>query len=90
VVRARRLGPAAKENFDKLVNIGKGAALMTRHDDGHGIRRLRVAAASEQAIAEAIQKNIMVGLPEVERRRREIRRDFQTSLGLKPWPEHAA
>ena len=78
-------GPAAKENFDKLVNIGKGAALMT----GTTMDMEFVASAwpqlANKAMAEAIQKNIdAVGLPKWSDEDVKFARDFQTSLGLKP------
>lgn len=78
-------GPAAKENFDKLVNIGKGAALMT----GTTMEMEFVASAWPQlgnkVMAEAIQKNIdVVGLPKWSDEEVKFARDFQTSLGLKP------
>jgi aminobenzoyl-glutamate utilization protein B len=57
-------GPAAKDNFDKLVNIAKGAALMT----GTTYDMEYVASAWPQlgnrALGEALQKNIdIVGHP---------------------------
>ncbi len=78
-------GPAAKENFDKLVNIGKGAALMT----GTTMDMEFVASAwpqlSNKAMAEAIQQNIdAVGLPQWSDEDVKFAKDFQTSLGLKP------
>ena len=78
-------GPAAKENFDKLVNIGKGAALMT----GTTMDMEFVASAwpqlANKAMAEAIQKNIdAVGLPKWSDEDVKFAREFQTSLGLKP------
>ena len=78
-------GPAAKENFDKLVNIGKGAALMT----GTRMEMEFVASAwpqlANKVMAEAIQKNIdVVGLPKWSDEEVKFARDFQTSLGLKP------
>ena len=78
-------GPAAKENFDKLVNIGKGAALMT----GTTMDMEFVASAwpqlANKAMAEAIQKNIdVVGLPKWSDEDVKFAREFQTSLGLKP------
>jgi aminobenzoyl-glutamate utilization protein B len=78
-------GPAAKENFDKLVDIGKGAALMT----GTTMDMEFVASAwpqlANKVIAEAIQKNIdAVGLPKWSDDDVKFARDFQTSLGLKP------
>ena len=78
-------GPAAKENFDKLVNIGKGAALMT----GTTMDMEFVASAwpqlANKVMAEAIQKNIdAVGLPKWSDEEVKFAKDFQTSLGLKP------
>ncbi len=77
-------GPAAKENFDKLVNIGKGAALMT----GTTMDMEFVASAWPQlgnkVMAEAIQKNIdAVGLPKWSDDEVKFAKDFQASLGLK-------
>jgi aminobenzoyl-glutamate utilization protein B len=78
-------GPAAKENFDKLVNIGKGAALMT----GTTMDMEVVASAwpqlANKVIAEAIQKNIdAVGLPKWTDDEVKFAKEFQTSLGVKP------
>jgi aminobenzoyl-glutamate utilization protein B len=78
-------GPAAKENFDKLVNIGKGAALMT----GTTMEMEYVASAwpqlANKVIAEAIQKNIdTVGLPKWADDEVKFAKEFQTSLGVKP------
>lgn len=78
-------GPAARENFDKLVNVGKGAALMT----GTTMDMEFVASAwpqlANKAMAEAIQKNIdAVGLPPWSEDEQKFARDFQSSLGLKP------
>ncbi len=78
-------GPAAKENFDKLVNIGKGAALMT----GTTMDMEFVASAwpqlANKAIAEALQVNIdAVGLPKWSDEEMKFARDFQASLGVKP------
>ena len=77
--------PWAKENFDKLVNIGKGAALMT----GTTMDMEFVASAwpqlANKVMAEAIQKNIdAVGLPKWSEEEHKFAKDFQTSLGLKP------
>ena len=77
-------GPAAKENFDKLVNVGKGAALMT----GTTMDMEFVASAwpqlANKAMAEAIQKNIdAVGLPKWSDDEQKFARDFQSSLGVK-------
>jgi aminobenzoyl-glutamate utilization protein B len=78
-------GPAAKENFDKLVNVGKGAALMT----GTRMEMEFVASAwpqlANKVLGEAIQKNIdVVGLPKWTEEEQAFARKFQTSLGLKP------
>ena len=67
-------GPWAKENFDKLVNIGRGAALMT--DTTMEMEPFGAAWPSlgNRAIAEAIQKNIeIIGHTEVDRRGAQIR-----------------
>ena len=77
-------GPAAKENFDKLVNISKGAALMT----GTTVEMEYVASAwpqlASRTIGEAIQANIaLVGMPQWSEEEVRFARDFQTALGLK-------
>lgn len=76
--------PWAKENFDKLVNIGNGAAMMT----GTTMQMEVVASAWPQlgnrVIAEAIQANIdQVGNPKWTDDEQKFARDFQTALGLK-------
>ncbi len=78
-------GPAAKENFDKLVNIGKGATLMT----GTTMDMEFVASAwpqlANKAMAEAIQQNIdAVGLPQWSDEEVKFAKEFQTSQGVKP------
>ncbi len=77
--------PWAKENFDKLVNIGRGAALMT----GTTMDMEVVASAWPQlgnrVMAEAIQKNIeLVGNPKWSAAEQKFAQEFQTALGLKP------
>ena len=77
-------GPAAKDNFDKLVNIAKGAALMT----GTTYDMEYVASAWPQlgsrAISEALQKNIdVVGHPKWSDDEVKFAAAFQASLGLK-------
>ncbi len=77
--------PWAKENFDKLVNIGRGAAMMT----GTTMDMEVVASAWPQlgnrVIAEAIQANIdLVGNPKWSEEEQKFARDFQNALGLKP------
>ena len=77
--------PWAKENFDKLTNIARGAALMT----GTTMEMEVVASAWPQlgnrAIAEAVQKNIdLVGNPKWSAEEEAFAREFQSALGLKP------
>jgi aminobenzoyl-glutamate utilization protein B len=75
--------PWAKENFDKLVNIAKGAALMT----GTTMDMEVVASAWPQlgnkALSEAISKNIdAVGMPKWSDEEEKFARDFQKSLNI--------
>lgn len=77
-------GPWAKENFDKLVNIAQGAALMT----GTTMEMEPFGAAwpsvGNKAIAEAIQKNIeMVGMPKWTDEENQFAKELQKSLGRK-------
>ena len=77
-------GPWAKENFDKLVNIGKGAALMT----GTMMEMEPFGAAwptlANKAIAEAVQKNIeMVGNPKWTDDEVRFAKELQKSMGIK-------
>ena len=77
--------PWAKENFDKLVNVARGAALMT----GTTMEMEVVASAWPQlgnrALSDAISKNIdAVGMPKWSAEEDKFARDFQSSLGLKP------
>ena len=77
-------GPWAKENFDKLVNIGKGAALMT----GTTMEMEPFGAAwpslGNKAIAEAVQKNIdMVGMPNWTEEENKFAKELQKSMGRK-------
>jgi aminobenzoyl-glutamate utilization protein B len=77
-------GQAAKENFDKLVNISKGAALMT----GTTVDMEYVASAwpqlASRAIGQVIQDNITrVGMPQWSEEELRFAREFQTALGLK-------
>jgi aminobenzoyl-glutamate utilization protein B len=81
--------PDARETFEKLINIGKGAALMT----GTSVEYQVVAAGWPQlgmkAIAEVIQGNIdKVGMPHWSEEEQRFARDFQKSaerpeVGLK-------
>jgi aminobenzoyl-glutamate utilization protein B len=77
-------GPWAKENFDKLVNIAQGAALMT----GTTMEMEPFGAAwpslGNKVIAEAIQKNIeMVGMPKWTDEEHRFAKELQKSLGRK-------
>ena len=77
-------GPWAKENFDKLVNIAKGAALMT----GTTMEMEPFGAAwptlGNKAIAEAVQKNIeMVGMPKWTDEEVKFAKALQKSMGIK-------
>ncbi len=77
-------GPWAKENFDKLVNVGKGAALMT----GTTMEMEPFGAAwpslGNKAIAEAVQKNIdVVGMPNWTEDENKFARELQKSMGQK-------
>lgn len=77
-------GPWAKENFDKLVNIARGAVLMT----GTTMEMEPFGAAwptlGNKAIAEAIQKNIeTVGMPKWTDDEIKFAKELQKSLGRK-------
>src|SRR6266542_887917 len=77
-------GPWAKENFDKLVNIARGAALMT----GTTMEMEPFGAAwpslGNKVIAETIQKNIeMVGMPKWTDEENKFAKELQKSLGRK-------
>lgn len=77
-------GPWAKENFDKLVNIGRGAALMT----GTTMEMEPFGAAwpslGNKAIAETVQKNIeMVGMPKWTDAEVKFAKELQKSIGIK-------
>jgi len=77
-------GPWAKENFDKLVNIARGAALMT----GTTVEMEPFGAAwptlGNKAIAEAVQKNIeTVGMPNWTEDENKFAKELQKSMGRK-------
>ena len=77
-------GPWAKENFDKLVSIAQGAALMT----GTTMEMEPFGAAwptlGNKAIAEAVQKNIeLVGMPKWTEEENKFAKELQKSLGKK-------
>jgi aminobenzoyl-glutamate utilization protein B len=75
-------GPWAKENFDKLVNIARGAALMT----GTTMEMEPFGAAwpslGNKVIAETIQKNLeTVGMPKWTDEENKFAKELQKSLG---------
>lgn len=77
-------GPWAKENFDKLVNIARGAALMT----GTTMEMEPFGAAwpslGNKPIAEAIQKNIeTVGMPKWTEEEQKFAKALQKSMAKK-------
>jgi aminobenzoyl-glutamate utilization protein B len=76
--------PDTKETFDKLVNIARGAALMTGTTEEYRV----IAAAWPQlgikAIAEAIQRNMeKVGMPQWSEEEQRFAREFQKPAGRK-------
>src|SRR4029450_10230498 len=78
-------GPWAKENYDKLINIGRGAALMT----GTTMDAEVVASAwpqlSNRALAEVIQRNIdAVGMPQWSEAEVKFAREFEAAAGQRP------
>ena len=77
-------GPWAKENFDKLVDIAKGAALMT----GTTMEMEPFGAGwpsfGNKVLAEAIQKNIdVVGMPKWTEDENNFARELQKSMAQK-------
>src|SRR4051812_31478689 len=77
-------GPWAKENFDKLVNIGKGAALMTGTTMDMEPFGAAWPSLGNKAIAEAVQKNIdMVGMPKWSDDEVRFAKELQKSMGIK-------
>jgi aminobenzoyl-glutamate utilization protein B len=76
--------PWAKENFDKLVNIGKGAALMTATTMDMEIVASAWPQLGNRVIAQAIQQNIdAVGNPKWSAEEEKFAKEFQAALGLK-------
>ena len=76
--------PWAKENYDKLVNVGRGAALMTGTTMDIEVVASAWPQLGNRVIAEAIQKNIeLVGMPQWSEAEQKFARDFQGALGLK-------
>ncbi|HKA43852.1 MAG TPA: amidohydrolase [Burkholderiales bacterium] len=75
-------GPWAKENYDKLVNIAKGAALMTDTTVDIEVVASAWPQLANRALAEAIQKNVdAVGMPSWSEEEVKFARDFQAAAG---------
>src|SRR5262249_24334412 len=71
-------GPAAKETHDKLVNIAKGAALMTDTTFDMEFVASAWPQLASKAIGEAIQVNIAaVGMPRWDEEDKQFAVDFQ-------------
>jgi aminobenzoyl-glutamate utilization protein B len=76
--------PDAKETFDKLVNIARGAALMTGTTEEFRIKAAGWPQLGMKSIAETIQGNIdAVGMPQWSDEEQRFARDFQKSDGRK-------
>jgi len=76
--------PWAKENYDKLVNVGRGAALMTGTTMDIEVVASAWPQVGNRVIADAIQKNIdLVGMPQWSEAEQKFAREFQAALGLK-------
>jgi aminobenzoyl-glutamate utilization protein B len=76
--------PAAKETFDKLTNIAKGAALMTGTTHDMDILAAAWPQLANKAIAEDMQANIdAVGMPKWSEEEDRFAKDFQKSVGVK-------
>ncbi len=76
--------PAAKETYDKLVNIAKGAALMTGTTVDEHYEASAWSAVSMKTLADVVQKNIdAVGLPKWSDEEQKFARDFQAAENRK-------
>jgi aminobenzoyl-glutamate utilization protein B len=72
--------PKAKETFDKLVNIGKGAALMTDTTMTQQYEASAWPAISMKSLAEVVEKNFdRVGVPKWSDDEQKFARDFQAA-----------
>jgi aminobenzoyl-glutamate utilization protein B len=77
--------PAAKQTFDKLTNIGEGAALMTGTTMDYRIEAAAWPQLSLKSIADTLQANIdAVGMPQWSDEEQSFARQFQTAMGAKP------
>ncbi len=76
-------GPKTVENFNKVVKVAEGAAIMTNTTMSHEVVASAWPQLSNRAIAEAIQKNIeSVGLPAWSGEENDFARRFQKALGV--------
>lgn len=76
-------GPRAKENFDRVVKVAEGAALMTGTTLHHEVNASAWPQLSNRPIAEAIQKNIeAVGMPVWSKDEDDFARRFQKAVGV--------
>src|ERR1700722_10678352 len=74
--------PDAKETFEKLVNVARGAALMTGTTMDYRIKAAGWPQLGMKSIAETIQGNIeAVGMPQWSDEEQRFARDFQKSAG---------
>ena len=76
-------GPKTIENFNKVVKVAEGAAIMTSTTLSHEVVASAWPQLSNRAIAEAIQKNIdSVGAPTWSSEENDFARRFQKSVGV--------
>jgi aminobenzoyl-glutamate utilization protein B len=74
--------PDARETFEKLINIAKGAALMTGTTMDYQITAAGWPQLGMKTIAETIQSNIdRVGMPRWSEEEQRFAREFQKSAG---------
>jgi aminobenzoyl-glutamate utilization protein B len=75
--------PWAKENFDRVVDVAKGAALMTGTTLSYEIIASAWPQLGNRVLAEQIQKNIeLIGMPQWSKEEDDFARRFQKSLNL--------
>jgi aminobenzoyl-glutamate utilization protein B len=75
-------GPAAKANFDKLVNVGKGAAMMTDTTMEMEVIASAWPNLGNKVLSEMIYKNFApVGMPTWSEEEQKFAREFQKSVG---------
>lgn len=76
-------GPRAKENFERVVKVAEGAAIMTGTSMSYEINASGWPQLSNKAIAEVIQKNIeTVGMPAWSKDEEDFARRFQKAVGV--------